>query len=133
MITPQIDVGITNVYETKIIPSKTYKMNLERIAGFVDEKEAVKQAIFHILMVERYSCAIYDSNYGVEFEQYIGQNIDFLRATIEQTLREALTYDKRILDVLVTNIEQLSIDTVKIDFIATCVFGDLQMEVEINV
>lgn len=133
MITPQIEGGITNITENISIPSKTYKATDERIAGFVDGKEAVRQAVAHILKVERYSCEIYDTSYGVELNQYVGQSLDYIRATIEDTLKEALTQDTRILDVLVTDIDQLSIDTVNIKFTVTSSYGDIQMEVDLSV
>lgn len=133
MITPQIDNSITNEVKTVELPSKTYKMNSERISGFVDGLEAVKQAAYHILEVERYSCLIYDDNYGVELEQYIGQDLEFIEVTIEDTLKEALTQDLRIIDVKLTNIEKINLDSLLVDFDIICVYGNIQMEVNINV
>ena len=49
------------------IPTKTYKMELEensnRISGFTDEQDAMKQAIYKIIRTERYKYIIYDWNY----------------------------------------------------------------------
>ncbi len=132
MITPQIENSLQPKTEIIKLPSKTYKMTEDRIAGFVDGLEAVKQAIYHILMVERYSCLIYDDNYGVELEQYIGQDMEFIEATIESTLKEALTYDLRITDVIVTDIQKQE-NIVLIKFTVKSVYGDIQMEVNVNV
>lgn len=132
MLTPQIENSLKPTTQIVVVPSKTYKMNEERIAGYVDGLEAVKQAICHILMVERYSCLIYDDNYGVELEQYIGQDIEFLKATIESTLKEALTQDLRIKDVIVTNIKELE-NIILVKFTVKSTYGDIQMEVNINV
>ena len=141
-ITPQIDNAISNeLNQTTIqLPSYTYKLNIsnsinypDRIVGFVDGLEATKQAIYHILSVERYAYLIYDRNYGVELNQYIGADIEYIKATIEETLREALTYDLRILNVDVTNIEKISNDSVLINFTAYTIYGNLVMEVNINV
>lgn len=133
MITPEIDNVMQPTTELITIPSRTYKTDETSIAGFVDNLDAIKQAVWHILNVERYSCLIYDDNYGVELEQYIGKDLDYLEVTIEDTLKEALTYDLRILDVIVTNIEKVSIDSVKVDFTVNSLYGDLQMEVDVNV
>ena len=95
--------------------------------------EAVKQAIFHILATERYAYLIYDENYGVELEQYIGQSIEYLSTTIETTLREALTHDLRITDVIVDNIYQIESDTVLVEFTAKTIYGDLILEVNVSV
>lgn len=130
---PQIDNSIDNELQTVTIPSKTYKFTNERIAGFVDGLDAIKQAIFHILNVERYSCLIYDNNYGVELEQYMGKDLYFIEATIEDTLKEALTQDNRINNVIVNNIEQITSDTVLVDFDVICTEGIINMEVNLNV
>lgn len=106
---------------------------VDKIAGFVDNVEAVRQAVYHILMTERYAYLIYDDNYGVELEQYIGKDIEYLRNTIQGTLREALTHDLRILNVEVNNINQISDDVAEIYFTVESIYGNLQMEVNINV
>ena len=130
---PQIENGMNNELKTVIIPSKTYKLINDRITGYVDNLDAIKQAIYHILSVERYSCLIYDNNYGVEFEQYLGADLFYIEATIENTLREALTQDNRILNVIVTAINKISIDTVSIEFDVICTQGIINMEVNLNV
>jgi hypothetical protein len=109
------------------------KTEEDRIVGFVDNLEAVKQSIYHILSIERYAYLIYDDNYGVEFEQYIGKDFDYINATIENTLQEALLYDLRILDVSVDNIEQIDINKVAINFTVDTIYGNLVMEVSIDV
>lgn len=141
--------------EDVVIPSRTYKLNTEnllskysiqgnnltveantytdRIAGFVDDIEAIKQSIYHILRVERYAYDIYDDNYGVELEQYIGQDFEYLSATIQETLEEALTQDDRIIGVNVTNIEQLDSDSALVEFTVLTKTDEIEMEVVVNV
>lgn len=133
---PQIEIKLpTDTVDTTQIPSKTYRLNtdLDMIIGYVDKLDAIKQAIYHILSIERYAYLIYDDNYGVEFNQYIGKNFDYLESTIEGTLKDALTYDLRILDVQVTNIEQIDSDSAYIQFTVKTIYGDIKMEVNINV
>ena len=136
--TPQIDGEIQVVNSIATIPSKTYKLNInetgyDRIIGYVDNLEAVKQVVYHILMTERYSYLIYDNNYGIELQQYIGKSTDYLVATIEDTLKEALTYDLRITDVIVNAIYGIGNDKVLVDFTVQSIYGNLQLEVNINV
>lgn len=85
-------------YEESIYPSKTYKLNTEkgRIVGFTDGVDAIKQAIYCILSTERYQYEAYDSNYGVELNDLIGQPMDYVVAEIQRRITEALTYDSRI-------------------------------------
>ena len=149
---PQIN---DNLNEEVIIPSRTYKLNTEnllskysiqgnyltveaevytdRIAGFVDDIEAIKQAVYHILSIERYAYAIYDDNYGVELEQYIGQDFEYLSATIQETLNEALTQDDRIFGVEVTNVEKTDNNSALVEFNVLTRNDEIEMEVIVNV
>ena len=149
---PQIN---DNLNEEVIIPSRTYKLNTEnllskysiqgnyltveaevytdRIAGFVDDIEAIKQAVYHILSIERYAYAIYDDNYGVELEQYIGQDFEYLSATIQETLNEALTQDDRIFGVEVTNVEKTDNNSALVEFNVLTRNDEIEMEVIVDV
>ena len=112
---------------------RDYKKYPEKISGYVDNLEAMKQAIYHILMTERYAYIIYSDNYGVEFEQYIGAEFDYLQSTIQSTLKDALMYDLRIKDVKVDEVTKVSTDIANVKFTAYTIYGDLQLEVNINV
>lgn len=105
----------------------------ERLIGYVDNLEAIKQAVYHILMVERYSYLIYSDNYGVELAQYIGRDFDYLENTIQDTLKDALTYDLRITDVIVNEVTKINTDKALVKFTVYSIYGNLQMEVSINV
>ena len=114
-------------------PNLTYRLGEKTVAGKIDKLESIKQAVYHILSTERFSNPIYDDDYGVELEQYIGQDIGFITASIENTLREALTQDDRITDVQVTDVRKSDRDSNSclIDFIIFTVYGsyDEQMTV----
>lgn len=148
---PQIENKFTSTTQIVELPSKTYKLNLnindtvfkdgvkfeatevDKIIGFVDNLEAIRQAVYHILMTERYAYLIYDENYGIELEQYIGQDLEYINNTIESTLQEALMHDLRITNVTVDNINQIASDIVEVKFTVESIYGNLQMEVNINV
>lgn len=87
-------------------PDLTYRLGNTTVAGKIDKLESIKQAVYHILSTERYSSPIYDDNYGVELEQYIGKDIGYIQADIENTLKEALTQDDRITNVVVNNVKK---------------------------
>ena len=107
-MTPQITDGAgTETYSYRQ-PNLTYRLGNTTVAGKIDKLESVKQAVFHILSTERFSNPIYDDEYGVELEQYIGKDIGFITASIENTLRDALCQDDRITDVQVDNVEKSS-------------------------
>lgn len=125
---PQMETILNTIPETINYPSKTYKYTENQIVGKVDNLEAIKQAVYHILSIERYAYAIYDDNYGVELQKYIGQDFSYVEATIEQTLREALTQDDRIIDVKVTDIVQSIQEQQMID--RTKLYKDVEEEID---
>ena len=48
--------------------TQTYLMNIEsnRIRGYTDDLDAVRQAVYKILNTERYENVIYSWDYGIE-------------------------------------------------------------------
>jgi hypothetical protein len=79
-------------------PSKTFKMNNEKenIVNTCDGLDAMRQAIYLILNIERYTCPIVSWNYGVELADLFGQPTTFCIPEIERRIREALLMDDRI-------------------------------------
>lgn len=78
-------------------PSLTFAMDSkQRVRGTCDGVDAMKQAIYLILSVERYACSLVSWDYGVELADLIGQPITYCVPQIEKRIREALTQDDRI-------------------------------------
>lgn len=115
-------------------PNLTYRLGEKTVAGKIDKLESIKQAVYHILSTERFSNPIYDDDYGIELEQYIGQDIGFITASIENTLREALTQDDRITDVQVTDVRKSDKDSNSclIDFIIFTVYGNYDEQMTVS-
>jgi phage baseplate assembly protein W len=113
---------------------KTYKIDFgkERIMGYADGIEAVKQAVEKILLTERFQYLIYDSDYGVELESLIGQPQGYVKADIKRRVTEALLQDDRIKDVTDFDI-QFEGDIVNVSFTVISVYGNLSEDVSINV
>lgn len=89
--------------KTEIIkyPSYTYKIKYEKsdIEQYVDNIEAVKQAIYKILMTERYTYEIYNWNYGIELNNLLGKPKEYVYSEIERRIIDALSVDDRIIKV----------------------------------
>ena len=83
------------------LPTKTYKMDLDgnKISGYTDEQEAMKQAIYKIIRTERYRYIIYSWDYGIELEDLFGMPVSYCVPEIERRVTEALLQDLRINDV----------------------------------
>ena len=62
--------------EEEIEPNKTYRMNFKDniVEGFVDDKDAIRQAIYKALGTERYAYPIYSWDYGIELSDLYGED-----------------------------------------------------------
>lgn len=130
---PQYDTSTSDIdFEYVQQPSLTYKDTTEKISGLITGKEAIEQAILHILNTERYAYVIYPDNYGMEMEKYIGRPFEYLQATIENDLKGALTQDDRIIDVKVTNTQKLDLDKALVEFDVYTTEGTISQEVQIG-
>ena len=133
-MTPRIIPGTDRQMQVCAYPSATYKHSGDRIAGRADSIESVRQAIRHILMTERYAYPIYPDNYGVEFEQYIGREISYLKATIEETLKDALMQDDRIVSISDVSVERGSEPhSAVVTFVTETVYGEVRLGVNVDV
>ena len=131
-MTPQINDEIGGESYSYRQPNLTYKLGESTVAGKITDKiESVKQAIYHILMTERYSTPIYDDNYGIEFEQYIGKDFAFIQANISKTLNDALLQDDRITGITVNDIKQTDFNSCLISFTVHTIYGDIEEETNV--
>ena len=134
---PQIQaINTESLSQIEIVrqPSKTYKDNTKGIIGYIDGIEAVTQAVRHILNKERYAYPIYPDNFGMELEKYKGQSFEYLQATIQKDLSEALLQDDRIYNVVVTETTKIDIDSAHVVFDVYSTEGILENEeITINV
>lgn len=114
-------------------PSNTFFIDFEkgRISGFIDEREAVKQAIMLILNTERYKFLIYSWNYGVELEELIGTHPDIVEDEVERLISEALLQDNRITAVYDFEFSRNK-DTLLVNFKVDSIYGDIGIETEVR-
>ena len=114
--------------------SYTYNINrnTNRISGYIDDKDAIIQAIYLILQTERYESMIYNWYYGVEFDGLIGKNKDYVTSELQRVIREALTEDDRITEVSDFNITYTD-DSALVVFLVQTNIGDITIEWEVNI
>lgn len=77
----------------------TVESDADRINGFVDDLEAVMQAVYLILSTERYEFIIYSWDYGVELIDLIGKPMHYVISELPRRITDALTQDNRITNV----------------------------------
>ena len=122
--TQNIETGGIQEYRQ---PDLTYRMGESAIVGKITDRiESVKQSILHILSTERYSNPIYDDDYGVELEKYIGQDKGTVIADIENTLNDALTQDDRITKIKVNSItDGTESNSLVVEFTVYTIYGEI--------
>lgn len=114
--------------------TKTYKVDTynKRIIGTTDGQSAMEQAILKNLDTERFSYVIYSPNYAMELIRYIGQDLEYLQSDLQRTLEECLLVDNRVYSITNLVIEQVDIDSVKINFDVETTEGVLNITKEIS-
>ncbi|BDR73620.1 phage protein [Clostridium tetani] len=116
--------------EEIIEPTKTYKIKDDRIVGFCDGIEALKQAIYLILNTERYEYLIYSNDYGSELKSLIGKDRDIAESEYKRRIKEALIQDDRInnIDNFIFNYNG---DNVLIEFLVFSIYGEFSIRKEV--
>lgn len=133
MIPQIVNDGLTLDFEEVIEPSKNYNliMDKNRCVGFVDELEAMKQAIFLMLSVERYDHIIYTWNFGAEFKDLFGKPVTYVASEVKRRIQEALLQDDRIneVDSFVVTTKK---NKVHVQYTAHTIYGDITAEKEVE-
>ncbi len=132
---PQVQDDLQNDFEIDDYrqPSRTFKLHYEknRCIGFTDERDAMKQAIFLMLSIERYEHIIYSWNYGVEFKDLFGQPTSYVASEVKRRIRECLLQDDRINEV-----DSFEVTTKKhkvhVTYVAHTIYGDIELEKEVD-
>ena len=124
--------GLTPDFEEVIGPSKNYRLltDKERIIGFVDDIEAIKQAIYLILSTERYDHVIYSFNGGVEFKDLIGKPVSYVATEAKKRIAEALLQDDRITAVDSFDVK-INKNNLHVTYVAHTIFGEIESEKEV--
>lgn len=109
------------------LTSRTYKLQNDRVSGYTDEQDAMIQAIYLILNIERYDHIIYSWNYGIELKDLFGEPTFYVMAELERRITEALINDTRIISVdnFETNREGKKVHC---KFVVHTIFGDVEAE-----
>lgn len=116
------------------LPGHTHKLDIDqgRVKGTTDGRDAVLQAIYLILNVERYAYPIYSRNYGVEMANLIGQPPDYAMSEIKRRITEALEQDDRI-----TGVDDWVFETgrnrVRASFTVYTIYGELEVTKEVEI
>ena len=135
ILIPSTNDIFSSTFEFTVKPTKQYKLHTERnrIAGYCDGLEALKQTIYHILLTERYRYLIYSWNYGIELEDLYGMPVNYICLELQRRITEALTQDDRINSVDSFSFEIPNKKTIHVTFTAHTIYGDIETEKAVNI
>lgn len=119
------------VVTDEIETSQTYKLSSDKIQGFVDELEALQQAIYKVLNTEKYEYPIYSFSYGIELESLIGKDPVYVQIELKRRIQECLLQDERISNVD-NFVFTVTGDEVLCTFDVTSTYGELTITKEVN-
>jgi hypothetical protein len=134
MIPKNTNIDFINDFEFTEPSSHTFKFEIEqnKIYGFTDKLEAMKQAIYLMLNVERYQYIIHSWNYGIELADLFGKGTNYVIVELERRIRDALLRDSRI-----TSLEDFEFDRsrnkVFCKFKAITIYGEIEAEKVVNI
>lgn len=122
--------GLSSLKEIQVVeqPSLCHRMVLDagRIIGMCDGIEAIKQAVYNILHVERYQYIIFSWNYGVELKDLFGKPMDYAMSEVKRRITEALTQDDRIETVDGFLFETLGRGELHVTFTVHSIYGSFE-------
>ena len=125
-------VGIAVPLKKAETPTRTCLIDwsTKQIAGMDEGLEAMRQAVEILLNTERFRWQIYSSDFGVELENLIGEEYDYVVSDMPRRIEEALSVDNRILSVDDFVFEQKE-DRISCSFYVNTVYGALKEEVSV--
>lgn len=120
------------VLQEQTFADRTYQLSETKIEGFVDDLEALKQAIYKVMSTEQYEYPIYSFGYGIAWKELIGEERPYVRAEMRRMIEETLLQDDRILEVDGFKFD-FSGDTCRCSFDVSSIYGEIEIEKEIQV
>ena len=125
------DIELEDV-EMEDLPTNTFLVDAEseQIAGMNDGIEAMRQAVEIMLTTKRFNYQIYTENFGIELDDLIGEDPDYIESVLPDRVREVFSIDERILGEQNFTFTTIG-SSMLITFEVVTVFGTFSTEVEI--
>lgn len=130
---PQNNIVVKDLKTAKAQTSSTFYLRRgdEYISGLIDGLEAVRQAVYLALNVERYNHEIYSWSYGAELFDLFGMPASYVCAALPCRIREALLADDRITEVTDFSFTRKR-GTVTAEFTVKTLYGDIRAAKEVR-
>lgn len=110
-------------------PSRTWIIDRDTMqVGYINSGlESVRQAVEIILNVDRFRWQIYNTNFGNELAELIGDDADYIQSEFPRMVNDALSVDDRVIDTA-EYVFSVNGDTITAAFTVNTVFGALAEE-----
>lgn len=130
---PIVDSDFTEDLEEVIEPDTTFGISsdMTRVDSIINGLEAVKQAVYIMLNIERYQYIIYSFDFGVELQDLIGEPIDYIEAELERRISDCLEQDDRITEVTDFEFEKAGNDKLLVSFSVNTIYGTIEETLEV--
>lgn len=114
-------------------PSKTWIINREQLQvyGMDDGLQSVRQAVEIALNVERFRWQIYDTNFGAELDELIGEDEAYIVSELPRMVEDALSVDDRVTGVDNYSFTRTGSSSMEVSFSVHTVFGDFSEVMQI--
>ncbi len=129
IVLPAEDMELIEDFKIVTQPGRTWQLDLTQNRmppNMVDGLEAVEQAVYKILLTERYQYPIYSWNYGIELFDLFGKPMSYVRPEVERRIKEALLQDDRITAVDNFQFESDDKNSLLVTFIVHTIYGELE-------
>lgn len=132
MIPESNNIDLTEV-EQVTYPSTTYKIDFvnKTISKKIDGQEAAVQAVTKIFSTERYRHVIYSGNYGIQLENLIGKDYDYIVSELKRRLEDAISTDDRFIRVDNFSIEKTGINSLLVNCTVVSIEGAFDISLEV--
>lgn len=112
--------------------SKTYKILIDDNNGYIDNIESLKQFIYKLLSTEKYNYPIYSFNYGIELENLLGKEYDYIKIELKRRIEDCLLADERINSV--SNFQfTRGDDSLYVTFDVESIYGSTSINKEVDI
>ena len=118
--------------DDSIQTSKTFRVTTDKMQGYIDNLEALKQSIYHRLSTERYEYSILSFEYGIQTEDLLGKESTYVKIELKRRIAECLLKDDRIISVdnFQFNIKENSLHCT---FDVSSIYGEIEMSRAVNI
>ncbi|MCI6691450.1 MAG: DUF2634 domain-containing protein [Clostridium sp.] len=118
--------------EQEIETTRTYKVIDNSVSGYINELEALEQAINNVLNTEKYTYPIYSFDYGIELENLLGKDLEYIKIELKRRIEDCLLEDERIISVSNFSFNQDG-DSLYCSFNVISIYGEISIDKEVDI